>query len=308
MTRFDDPDDWGEELYRDWLELPDDRDPLVADMLGRHLGDGPPMRTELHEVLRHGRAARARRQAAAIVTGCLAMLAVLAVGFAAGTQSGAIPFLRQPGVADPVEPELPSPPPTETPAPPPARELVIPLAMEAQIRGTLPDGYDLEFEDDYPGDWNHATPLPEAQAVNATEWHQWFTVPGRTGGELRLSLFLNPPRGNPAEAGLRASCPRPGRTDPVTGIPGCRITVLGKGSMLVSRVARETDGRWTRTVIHYRPADHIVDVSERVVARSYAEAARKWHYTEAQLVELARSPNFVFPQPLHRPPLPKHPR
>lgn len=310
--RFDDPDQWGEELYHDWLDLPDladDRDPLVADMLGRHLGNGPPMLTDLSVVLREGRAVKARRQALAIVSGCVAVLAVLGVGVVAGDQSGALPFLRQPGVTDSSEPDLdpePVPSPTETTTPPPpARELVIPLTMEAQTRGTLPNGYDLVFKDDYPSDWNRSTPLPAAEAENATEWHLRFGVPGRSGGELSLSLFLNIPDANPSEASLRAGCPRPGRVDPVTGVPGCRVTRTGEGSLLVSRVTREADGRWLRTLLHYRPGDHLATVGEKVAARSYADAVHRWHYTEAQLAALARNPSLVFPDPVHRPALPK---
>ena len=59
---------------------------------------------------------------------------------------------------------------------------------------------------------------------------------------------------------------------------------------------------------HYRPADHLVTAAEKVPARSYAEALRRWRYSEAQLSGLARNPYLVFPQPVHRPPLPKHPR
>ena len=300
-------DDWGVESFIDWLDLPDDRDPLVADLLGRHVGDEPPMRTELGAVLRHGRAARARRQAAAMVGGCLAVFAVLMVGFAAGGQ--ALPFLRQPGVAEPSpppEPALDSAP--TTPPPPPARKLVIPLTMEVQVRGTMAGGYDLRFVDDHPGDWNRTTPLPDAQADDATDWHLHFGIPGRTGGELWLEVFLNPPHGNPTAASLRASCSRPGRVDPATQLPGCRVTELGPSSVLVTRITREPDGRWVRTVSHYRPADHLAIAAEKVSARSYAEAARRWRYSEAELTGLARNPYLVFPQPLHRPPLPKHSR
>jgi hypothetical protein len=255
-----------------------DDDVLLRDALRDHICDEPPMRTGLDTVLPAARRARARRQILTAVAGGVGAIAVLTAGLAA-TRSDH-DSLQPPPVAG-----------THNSPADATRALI-----ESRVRADLPGGQALVRQTIYPSDWNRSTELPPADALNATDWHGKFTVPGHPDSELWLSVFVNPPDSNPTEADLRAGCR--------TITPVCRVDRLGPGSLLLTQVTDGTGGVWTRTLLHFRPGDRAVNAREKVKARTYAEALAKWVYTPAQLAALAKDPSLIIPQPVQRPPLP----
>ena len=256
-----------------------DDDVLLREVLRDHIRDEPPMRTGLDTVLPAGRRARARRQVLTAVAGGVAAMAVVTAALALARSDD--DSLRPPPVAG-----------TQATQADQTRTLI-----ESRVRADMPGGRALVRQRIYPSDWNRGTELPAAEALNATDWHGKFTVPGRPETELWVSVFIIPPGDNPTEADLREGC----RTSTP---PRCRVDRLGPGSLLYTQITGETGGWWTRTLINFRAGDRAVNARERVKAHNYAEAAKKWIYTPAQLAVLAKDPALVIPQPAHRPPLP----
>ena len=255
-----------------------DDDLLLRDALRDHIRDEPPMRTGLDTVLPAARKARTRRQILTAVAGSVGAIAVLTAGLAAARSDH--DSLQPPPVAG-----------THNSSADATRALI-----ESRVRADLPGGQGLVRQTIYPSDWNRSTELPPADALNATDWHGKFTVPGHPDSEVWLSVFVNPPDSNPTEADLRAGCR--------TIMPVCRVDRLGPDSLLLTQVTGGTGGVWTRTLLNFRAGDRAVNAREKVKAKSYAEAMTKWVYTPAQLAALAKDPRLVIPQPEQRPPLP----
>jgi hypothetical protein len=273
-------------------------DAVLRKALSDHLSAEPPMTTDLEVVLIAGRRARTRRQFVTAVAGCVGVVGVITAGFAvAGGDEGALPS-PEPGVARSLSTSAAPEPAVVYPGP-------VPALIESRVRADMPGGRDLVRRTVYPGDWNRSTPLSVAQTANATDWHGRFAVPGKPDNELWISVFVNPPGGNPTEAELRTQCPASAHDAPGDHTPGCRVDKLGDGSLLLTQISGNGEGWWTRTLLHFRPGSRAVNARERVRAASYAEATRTWVYSAAQLAALAKDPQLVIPQPVHRPPLPR---
>jgi hypothetical protein len=273
--------------------MTDDR--AVRDALHAHLGSGPPMTTTPELVLQAGRRSRTMRQ---VATTALSGMTVAAV--AIGTY--AVVGTGDPRPLDPPMGGLPSvvatpTTPVQAPGSKPVYGGPVPALIKARVRAALP-GAPLTLDTVYPSDWNRSTPLPPAQAANATDWHGAYTVKKAVSHEFWVGVFIEPPGTKPTAADLRQNCKALG------GPAYCSYSVLPDGSLLFRQIT-SAKGRWTRTALHFRNGDRTVNVREKVDATSLADANKKWSVPLSKLYQLATDPLLNIPQPQIRPPLPR---
>jgi hypothetical protein len=269
--------------------MTDDRQ--VRDVLADYVSAEPPMTIDPETVLRAGRHARNSRQLVSVAAGALGVCAALAAGYALGGNSST-PAVPQPAVAG-------SPPATAHTTAVPSYPGPVPALIEARVRAGLPGGPSLVRKQIYPSDWNRKTPLPVSQTANATDWHAQFAIPARPGNQLWAGVFITPPGSNPSEQDLRRQCAGAG-TD---GVPSCSYDVRPDGSLLLTQITRISN-TWTRTVLHFRADDRVVNVREKAQASTYQDALRAWRYPPSALAQVATDGQLVIPQPVVRPPLP----
>jgi hypothetical protein len=254
-------------------------DSMLREALTDRLIAEPPLNLTPSDVLTAGRRARIRRQFAVVAAGGIGVAVVMAGGFA----------LLPGGEVAPA----PASPPAAAVPPAAVVQSGVPGLIEARMRAGLPGGEALIRRTIYPSDWNRNTPLPNAEAKNATDWHGQFGIPGHPTHDVWVGVFVNPPGSNPTEADLRRQC---------GSDPRCTVQRLGDGSLLLSQTAG-TAQRWFRSAIHFRAGDRAVNVRERITGAG-SEPPSSWVYSPAQLAAVAKDPRLVIPAPVKTPPLP----
>ena len=157
-------------------------------------------------------------------------------------------------------------------------------ALQAAVAPNLPTG--LVSSDVYASDWTRDTPLPAAQAENATDWQLYYT----TGGIDTVRIVVGLPV--PYE-GDTASCP--------PQADGCQQQTLADGSTVVTQLYG-TGSTFYRTVVVERPDGKSVVASDIVAATTPDEAKQGWTLNNAQLQALATSEGLDFPDPVVTPP------
>jgi hypothetical protein len=163
----------------------------------------------------------------------------------------------------------------------------------------------------YPSDWNHdgALPdspasdgsedLPDASALNATEWQAIYDV---SPNEHLVVLMSKEVPGWP----LRPHCSEIA-VDP--GQPACTVIPLAGGGQVATygfTVDSLPQPYWFLSV--YTAADgSTVNVTERVAADSWAQAEARRAFTIDQASALASDAALTFPDPVVTPPAPDGP-
>ena len=138
----------------------------------------------------------------------------------------------------------------------------------------------------YASDWNRNTPLPDAQATNATDWEVYFAT--SAGETARVVVGIPDPQEN-----NQVSCGQ--------GSENCTERTLGDGSTLVTQTYAVGDS-YFRSAVLQRPDGKIVVASDIVPTPSYAEAQHLWSLDANQLEALATADGLDFPDPVVLPP------
>lgn len=150
----------------------------------------------------------------------------------------------------------------------------------------------------YASDWNHDGPLPDARAVNATDWEAFYTL------TPDVHLFVTMGKKIPGEP-FANQC-----TDfPDTGQPACHVTDLPDGSRMISEsfeVPSSDQPYWFNTVL-IRPDGSRVTANQSIAAGSWADAEGLRTYDATRTAALVQDPSMTFPDPLVTPPAPTRP-
>ena len=148
----------------------------------------------------------------------------------------------------------------------------------------------------YASDWNHDGPLPDAEAVNATDWEAFYTL------TPDVHLFVTMGKKIPGEP-FANQCGDFSQN----GQPACHVTDLADGSRVISEsfeVPSSDQPYWFNTLL-IRPDGSRVTANQSVAAGSWAEALRV--YDATQTAALVEDPSMTFPDPVVTPPPPSNP-
>ena len=156
--------------------------------------------------------------------------------------------------------------------------------LQAAVAPNVPGG--VVSRDVYASDWTRDTPLPDAQAENATDWELYYS----TGGIDTMRVVIGLPV--PFEGDVL----RCGAQD-----DHCSQQTLPDGSVVVAQ-QYDTGSTFFRNVAVQRPDGKTVVASDIVNAPSLAEAEQAWTLDDNQLQALATSAGLNFPDPVVSPP------
>ncbi len=144
----------------------------------------------------------------------------------------------------------------------------------------------------YPSDWNHSDPIPDADFVDATEWHAVYAVSGAEQVRLVLS---QPIPGQP----MSVSCAGFQQSD----IP-CRRVELGDGSVETRSGYLLGSSTYRFMTVHVAPDGFVTETLDDVQAGSVSQARAARRLTDDATASLVEDPALRFPAPLHTPPSP----
>jgi len=266
-------------------------DDLRSDL--PRLYDDTPKGPDLETVLVHGRGRRKRRQ---LVTSGLSVAAVVTI---AVTSTVAVRSLSDDG-GDPAAADIGR----VVAAPPDGRgsgdgveDFVstssVDEDMQRAINAALPAGIRGGYDDVYPSDWSRRTPLPDAEAPNATDWYAYYAL--ARGETLRVSMGIDVPyeedTGNP--------CGPPG----AAGDPRCTYEQLPDGgALLVTEYELSGENTWVLLASMTGADGSVTTASDMVQADGLSRARELWTLTADDLTVVAQADALTFPAPVVTPP------
>jgi hypothetical protein len=237
------------------------------------LTEGRSGRPDLADVITRGRRKRRARRTL-VAVGAVGALTVAGFGGA---------WLNRPAEVVAVDNGFASSPSYQDFVPGTGVDEAIQAAVAAHLAGVP------EADKVYPSDWNRDTPLPDAQAQNATDWEAHYPVGAHEG--LVVSMFKAIP-GHPAHAQCRPSMDNPGLPcSTITQPDGSTLLTYGFTIGSVYRLVTErldTDG-------------FVVQAFDDVQAGSWGEAEAGSSLVQKQLDALVNDPAMTFADPVVTP-------
>jgi hypothetical protein len=156
--------------------------------------------------------------------------------------------------------------------------------LQAALADRLPPG--LTATDVYPSDWTRSSPLPDAQAQNATDWELYYS----TGGDDVVRVLVG--MKVPYEDGS-VGCPRGAGAQ-------CSERTLPDGSVL-STTTYDTGSSAYRIAVLNRSDGKTVTASD-IAPGSSSQDDPAWTVSESALERIATTAGLDFPDPVVTPP------
>lgn len=163
-------------------------------------------------------------------------------------------------------------------------------SMQAVIAPYLPVGADATVTDVYPSDWTRNTPLPDAQAENATDWQAVYSLVG--GDELRVTMGL------PVPYEERLPGPCGDGSDPT-----CSYSTRDDGAAVqMIETVRPGEHVATRLAVITLPDGFVTTAADTIESAGPDGTHAPWSLDREQLVALADADGLTFPAPVVTPP------